>query len=166
MPIIAQFISPFPTASSSPKTSTPHPHPHPMANDTLLKSQSTVKTPSCFIDKVKNVMEKVKQVALFILKTAISVLLYWVNPSLFAVGFMAGIIFDDQVRYAIQKIKDVWKTQKFTGTLFGGIACVLSMPVSIASASLVWSAHLGSLMSAEAQKIKKCLATSELRLSA
>jgi hypothetical protein len=92
------------------------------------------------------IIEKVKEVAQTILKATISVFLYWVNPSLFAIGFIAGIIIDDQVRCAIQKIKSVWKNQELTGCLLGTFACALSMPVALAAASLLWSAHFGSLM--------------------
>ena len=104
------------------------------------------------MNKISCVIEKVKQVAQFILKASLSAFLYWVNPSLFAIGFIAGIVIDDQVRCAIQKIKAVWKNQKITGTLLGGFACALSLPVSLATASILWSAHLGSLVTAEAQK--------------
>lgn len=99
-----------------------------------------------FREKVKPIIEKVKKIAHLILKASIGVFLYWVNPSLFAIGFFAGIVFDDHIRYAIQKIKNVWKNQELTGCLIGSFACALSMPVSLAAASLLWSAHLGSLM--------------------
>lgn len=101
---------------------------------------------SSFMDKIRYVAEKVKKVALLALTVGITALLYWVNPSLFAIGFIAGIIFDEQVREAIQRIKDVWNNQKLVGTLFGAFACGLSMPVTLATASLLWSAHFGSMM--------------------
>lgn len=99
-----------------------------------------------FAKKIKFIADKVKEVASPILKASISAFLYWVNPSLFAIGFIAGIVFDDHVSYAIQKIKNVWKNQELTGCLIGSFACALSLPVSLAAASLLWSAHLGSLM--------------------
>lgn len=154
MPSIAHFISPFQTPQLHTKISHVE---RSTSSGELVKAQvhDITKTTSSFRDKVKHVVEKVKQVAIVILSVALSTFLYWVNPSLFAIGFIAGIILDDQVRCAIQKIKDVWKSQKLAGTLFGGLACTLSMPVTIATASLLWSAHLGSLMSAEAQRILK-----------
>lgn len=101
-------------------------------------------SPSSFWDKV---IEKVKEIALVIFVVAVSCLLFWVNPTICALGFLAGIIFEDQVKAAIQKIKDVWSNQKIAGTLIGTFACALSMPVTLATASLLWSAHFGSLVS-------------------
>lgn len=103
-------------------------------------------TAPSFWDKV---IEKVKEVALVVFVVAISSLLFWVNPTICAFGFLAGIIFEDQVRSAIQKIKDVWSSQKVTGALITTVACALSMPVTLATASLLWSAHFGSLLSEE-----------------
>lgn len=124
----------------------------PAAKFTYIKTDSLITAPSGpFIDKIKQVVEKVKHVALIILNVGFSALLYWVNPSLFAIGFIAGIIIDDHVRSAIQKIKDVWVNQKITGMIFSGFACALSMPVSLAAASLLWSARLGSIITADAQ---------------
>lgn len=97
-------------------------------------------------DKTKTIVEKIKEVANPILKAGISAFLYWVNPSLFAIGFIAGIVFDDHIRSAIQKISNVWKNQELAGCLFGSFACALSLPVSLAAASLLWSAHFGTLM--------------------
>lgn len=130
----------------------------PMAGDGVIHTKVCLneKSPSSWLlEKLKNVVKKVERVALFILNAAVSTMLYWVNPSLFAIGFIAGIILDDQVTHSIQKIEDVWKSQKLAGTLLGGFACALSLPVTLATASLLWSAHLGSLMSTEAQKILK-----------
>ncbi|HEV8051220.1 MAG TPA: hypothetical protein VGP47_01910 [Parachlamydiaceae bacterium] len=112
---------------------------------TSIKAITIASVPS-FMARILPIVEKVKKVAQFILTVGISALLYWMNPSLFAIGFISGIIFDDQVRVAIQKIKDVWNNQKLVGTLFGSFACALSMPVTLATASLLWSAHFGSLM--------------------
>ena len=109
--------------------------------------------PSSFKAKMNFLIEKIKQVASLILTVSISALLYWVNPSLFAIGFITGIIIDDHVRCAIQKIKDVWTNQKFTGTFIGGFACALSMPVTLAAASILWSANLGACMTKEAQRL-------------
>lgn len=98
------------------------------------------------IEKAHAIIEKVKGVAHLILKASISAFLYWVNPSLFAIGFIAGVVFDEHVRNAIQKIKSVWKNQELAGCLIGSFACTLSLPVSLAAASLLWSAHFGSII--------------------
>ena len=105
---------------------------------------------SFFMHKLKHVIEKVKDVACLILTLAFHALLYWVNPTLFSIGFFAGIIFDDQVGHTMQKIDDVWKVQKLKGILLGGVACALSLPVAFATTSLLCSARFGSFVSSEA----------------
>ena len=153
---ISNFISPFdPLESFSQATH----EPAPQLNDSACSSIKATKAPSSYRDKILHIAEKVKQVALFILTIAVTVLLYWVNPSLFAIGFIAGIIFDEQIREAIQKIKDVWNNQKLVGTLFGSFACALSMPVTLATASLLWSAHFGSLTTLDLNLDKKKMIT-------
>lgn len=116
------------------------------ADSKSVNAKVTKKLSTSFMDKIRCVAEKVGKVALLALALGITALLYWVNPSLFAIGFIAGVVFDEQVKEAIQKIKDVWNNQKIVGTLFGVFACGLSMPVTLATASLLWSAHFGSLM--------------------
>jgi len=96
------------------------------------------------MEKIHPITEKIKEVALLILAVAVSAFLFWVNPSIFAIGFISGIIFDDQVKNAIQKIKNIWMNQKLTGCILGTIACFLSLPVTLATASFLWSAHLGT----------------------
>lgn len=105
------------------------------------------KESSSFMDQVWCVVQKVEEVASFVIASALSALLFWVNPSLFAFGFFAGIIFDENVETAIQKIKNVWINQKVAGCIFGTFACWISLPVTLATASMLWPAHLGSLLS-------------------
>lgn len=98
-------------------------------------------------------LQKVWNVAVLVFKGALSLFFYWTNPSLFAIGFITGIVLDDKVRFAIRKIKDVWKTQPWGMTIIGGVASFFSLPVSIAAGSIFWAANIGSKMSHEAQRI-------------
>lgn len=125
------------------------------ANSERVNVKITKNLYSSLKEKICSIAQKVGKVALLALAVGVTALLYWVNPSLFAMGFIAGIIFDEQVREAIQKIKDVWNNQKIIGTLFGVFACGLSMPVTLATASLLWSAHFGSLMTLNVKEQKK-----------
>ena len=104
------------------------------------------------IQKSNCLVTKIKDIACVILNFSISGLFYWLNPSLFAIGFMAGMILNEQTKDSIQKIKEVWKNQRLFGTFIGSLACVLSLPVTLATASILWSAHMGALLSEEAQK--------------
>jgi hypothetical protein len=103
------------------------------------------------------IWQKICNVAKTIFKAALSVFLYWTNPTIFSIGFLAGVIRDDQVRQVIQKITGVWNTlwnaQPLSISFFGGLAGFLSLPVTLAASSLLWAAHLGSIMSREAQRL-------------
>ena len=118
-----------------------------------IQLKHVVKTSDrAFNFKMSHLLEKIKEIASFILRFSISALFYWVNPSLFAIGFIGGMIFNDQTHCSIKKIKEVWKNQKIIGTFIGSFACVLSLPVTLATASILWSAHMGALLSNEAQR--------------
>lgn len=115
-----------------------------------LSSEFTQKLPSSAV-----LLEKIVNVVKVIFKAAVSIFLYWTNPSLFAIGFIAGIIFDDHVEFAIQKIKNIWKSQPWSFSLLGGFASALSLPVTLATGSFLWAANWGSVMSREATRILK-----------
>ena len=112
----------------------------PNSNDLRKIKASPISTKTSLI-------EKIKEIASFVLTVAVGSFLFWVNPTIFALGFLAGIIFDDQVREAIQKIKSVWNRQKLANCIICTVAGALSLPVTLATASLLWSAHLGSMLS-------------------
>lgn len=98
-------------------------------------------------------LKKVCHAALFIFKSSLSLALYWINPSLFAVGFFVGIAFDQEVSKAIEKIKNIWKTQPWNLCLIAAVAGFCSLPVTLAVGSLLWSSSLGSTMSKKAQNL-------------
>lgn len=102
--------------------------------------------------KQNSICQKIWNIAKNIFKVALSIFLYCTNPTLCAVGFITGIIYDEQVRNAIKKIKGVWTTQPLSIAIIGGVASFLSLPVTLAASSFLWAAHIGSAMSREAQR--------------
>jgi len=120
-----------------------------------LKAKTITTNPSC-MTRVWNLIQKVVKVATI---TLVSAFFFWINPSLVAISFIAGIIFDEHVEMATQKIKNVWKNQAVTGCIIGTFACALALPVTIATASILWSANFGSFLSkpnpSEGEKIQK-----------
>lgn len=98
-------------------------------------------------------LKKIWEVAKLVFFTSIGLFLYWTNPTLFAMGFITGIIYDENVRNAIKKIKMIWVTQTWKSCLIGGVASFLSLPVTLATSSFIWGAQLGYRMSQEGQKI-------------
>ena len=105
--------------------------------------------------KIKNITSKVWDVVKVIFSTAMSVSLFLINPSLFTVGFIIGVVWNEQTRHAIDKIQLVWKTQPWGMSIIAGVASFISLPVSLAATSFLWAANWGSILSSNAQEILK-----------
>lgn len=115
------------------------------------KEESNIDSPTKLLfQKIWNIVTAV--FSNVIVQASLGALFYWINPTLFAVGFIAGIFFDEQVASGIEKIKNVWKTQPFALSLVFIGAGYLVLPVVFGASSLLGGAHLGSTMSQNAQK--------------
>lgn len=110
----------------------------------LAVPQKTQRWSTTILDNIKHLVEKVKQVALFILKASLSAFLYWMNPSFFAMGFVGGIAFDEKVQHLVEKIQAVWKHLSCFEAAVGCFFCGLSLPVTMVTTTLLWSAYLGA----------------------
>jgi hypothetical protein len=98
-------------------------------------------------------LEKVARVASFIFKVLISIFLFWINPSLVSLGFVLGVVADEQCSRGIQKIYNVWKSQPWGVCFVGIFAGILSLPVTLGVGSCLWGAYGGAMISHEAQKM-------------
>lgn len=92
-----------------------------------------------------NLLQKISEIAKTVLFAGICLFLYWTNPTLFAIGFIAGIIYDESVQQAIDKIKAYWLTLNWKSSLIGGIASFLSLPVTFAAGSIFLGAYLARI---------------------
>ena len=118
----------------------------------LSNLRSILGNPVQFVNQYcPNLLQKIKEVAKFIFMTSLSLFLYWTNPSLFAMGFITGIIYDDQVREMIKKIQIIWMTQTWKSCIFV-VASFLSLPVTLAAGSFIWGAHLGKKLAQDTKK--------------
>lgn len=96
------------------------------------------------VEKDLPLIEKIKNVANFVFKALIGASLYWINPSLFAIGFIAGIAFDKKMHHTLNKIAHIWQTNSVSTCALLGFAAFLSLPVTLATASILCGGHLGS----------------------
>lgn len=150
------IVSPKPSISTTAeKKISPTPQPVPSSTPTKIHVATPIKKEVPISIKFYNLIEKIKGIAIFILKIGVSGLLYWFNPSLFAIGLVAGIIMDQHAKHAIQDIKDIWKSRKVAVTIVGGIGYALSIPVTLALAAIFWSANFGADLKIQARKILK-----------
>ena len=97
-------------------------------------------------------LSKVWEIAKKILFVGAAVTLYLINPTLFAIGFIVGIVWCQQVKNVIDRIDRIWKDRTLEMTAIAGIAGFLQLTVPLAAASILFSAHMGSQLGLSAQK--------------
>lgn len=96
--------------------------------------------------KWKNFFGCVWRITQTAFKVLVGLGLYITNPSFFAVGLVAGIIFHDKMRDSIDKIIVVWNKQPAIVSALVIVGGFLSLPVTLATASFLFAGHLGSKM--------------------
>ena len=139
MNTIATFINPNSTANMSiPSSAVAKPQDYPVSADIPNKEPK------------RSLLSRISSVAVVLFKAIAATALYWVNPSLFALSFIVGIVYDKQADEAIKKISRVWSNQPWIGTLIAGIAGWLSLPVTLAAGSVLMGVHIGSSLSLNA----------------
>lgn len=116
-------------------------------------SASTPVTPQVtrfqvFKQKCRESWPKIKKVAIEIFKVLVGIALFAVNPSIFAIGFLAGfvaaLVWGKKVDQTIDKIVNIVKNQSIP-LLFGlGVASIICLQVTSGVASLVYGAYMGS----------------------
>lgn len=86
-----------------------------------------------------------------IFKVSLGVFLFAINPTLFAVGTICGVIWDRKVQEVVEKIKLIVKKLPWQALALIGLAAFFALPVVIGAGSLLGGAYLGSNMSVWAQ---------------
>lgn len=107
---------------------------------------------SWFKTELPKITGKVLEVATLITKIAVACFLYWMNPTLFAVGFVLGMIFPEKMEKTIHKIKEIWNRQPISMMVLLGTAAVLSLPVFMATASVLMGGYAGYKLAKEDAK--------------
>jgi hypothetical protein len=103
-------------------------------------------------NKWEKILSKIWNVVKTVLYGLLGAALFATNPTLFAIGFIAGIIWDKKVQEISEKIINIWKTQTWGVLLLTGIASFLSLQVTWAAGSVLYAANLGSKMAQRAQE--------------
>ncbi|NGX42924.1 MAG: hypothetical protein K940chlam7_01212 [Chlamydiae bacterium] len=102
--------------------------------------------------KWREVLSKIWGIAKKVLFGLAGAGLFFINPTLFAIGFVIGIIWDKKVQEVIERIKTIWKMQTWSVLLLTSVASVLSIQVTLATASTLFASNLGSLLSHKARE--------------
>lgn len=96
-----------------------------------------------------SINEVVNRIAIEILRDIVAtILLFYLHHNLFALGFVCGFIFDEQVSAVIKKVNIVYNVQRtlLEKVLFfggGGLLAILTMPTSMVTATFYYSAKWG-----------------------
>lgn len=91
----------------------------------------------------KDVSGQTKKITEVSLKVFLGIALFFVNNTLFTVGFTLGFIFPEKTAEVIEKVKKVWKDQTSQATITVCVAAFLSLPATVAMAATLYGAHLG-----------------------
>lgn len=87
--------------------------------------------------------KKIVQIVKFVFIVTVSAALYLANPSLFALGFVVGLVIDDKVRETVAKVKTICKRHPWVVVVVG-VGSFLALPVAIAVGSFVSGAYVSS----------------------
>lgn len=89
---------------------------------------------------------KVFEVAKTIIKVVACLFLYYMNPTLFAVGFVLGALYPKKMEETVEKINKIFEDSKkiFPLMLVIGFGALLSLPVFLATASVLMGGYAGS----------------------
>lgn len=127
------------TATTTPVLDFPKP-----SSVTELRFKNFFSVPDKQFSDQKNILHKIKWYVGYVLSILIKGLFFVSNPSLFALGFIGGIIWDEP-SFALDRIRLVWTKQSgfFMTAMFVG-GCFLTLPVIVSVTSFLWAAEIGS----------------------
>lgn len=101
------------------------------------------------LDQVQQYTNKYQKTTDLVGRLAISVFLFLLNANLCAIGFAVGFCLANQVKVITQEVNNVYNSminikQKLAFIVSGGTLCFLTMPISLITATLYYSAGWGA----------------------
>ncbi len=97
-----------------------------------------------FKEKFKAAWPRIQEIATEIFKLMVGVVLFVMNPAIFATGLIIGVVWDKQSDETIDKIVNIVKKQPIPVLLALGVASVLCLQVTSGASSLLYGAYMGS----------------------
>ncbi len=91
----------------------------------------------------KDIMKKIWNVASLIFQVAAAAVLFYFNPSLFAISFAIGVVWSDKAQNVIDRVHAVIKKQKLLGGAIAIAGALISLPVTLACGSIYAGLRLG-----------------------
>ncbi len=75
--------------------------------------------------------------------TLLEIGLFILQPNLFALGFICGIVWDETCHAAVEKIKTVWNEQDFPTKILIGLGSLMALPAVILTSCFLVAAGIG-----------------------
>lgn len=104
--------------------------------------------------KWSSILNKIWSVTKLIFIGLLGVAMFATNPTVFAIAFIGGVIWDKKVQETVEKVMDIWKSQPWSVLILTGIASFLSIQVTWAAGSILYAANLGRMMVKYSQNYK------------
>jgi hypothetical protein len=100
-------------------------------------------------EKAKEVLSRIWDIVVVILKAIALGILLFCNPTIFALSFAVGAIWDEEAQRIVEKIEHLVTSQKlFSGVcLFAG--AFIALPVTLAAVTIYAGLRLGLYMNSE-----------------
>ncbi len=102
-----------------------------------------------------SLISKIGHVAKNILIAGVGIALFVTNSTVFAIGFVVGIIWDKATERVVNKIKAIWNKQPWAVLIVSGIGAFLALEVAMAAGTFLYGANLGSKISLRSQEMSK-----------
>lgn len=101
----------------------------------------------------KNLWERIKKIALPILKYVAATACFCIHPPLFVVGAVIGAVvpqaFDNSL---LERIKSVWKHNDWATLTFAGVIALSTVPIALACSALIVGAHCSAVIVSESMR--------------
>lgn len=101
----------------------------------------------------KIVLGKVWEIAKQVLFGLLGAVLFYSNPTVFAVSFLVAVIWPDKAREIVDRVKMIWEQQTIPMLVITGVGLFLTVHVTLAAAAGLYALHLGALVSERAKAL-------------
>lgn len=130
---------------------------------TLSASSPSIPHQTSSCPPIPSRWQQVWSAAKEVFKVLGSIFLYWLNPTLFAAGYIVGIIKNQDVSQSLQQIQDIFELHSWDLIAVIGLGAFMSLPVTLGAGSLLVGAHWGSGLSNETQRLKRLASVEDVK---
>ena len=92
----------------------------------------------------RRLLKKIGDVVCKILYAGITICLWRLSPTLFHIGFFAGIVRSEEMKQTVNKICEYWHRQNFAAKIVLGAGAILSHPITLVFAAVLVAGDISS----------------------